>query len=185
MALTFQPAAISRSERELRAGAISELAESVDAAEPLVERSADMRYAGQNYELEVPLPDGDLDQAGFAELLERFGRRHHEQYGFRLSDEVVELTHLRVTARRAELMPRLQAPEAAGAAPVAEREVWFGPQRPLPCPVHRREALAAGARVAGPAVIEEADSTTLLHPGDELVVHDSGVLVITIAEGAS
>jgi N-methylhydantoinase A len=177
--------ALGRAERELRAGAISELAESVDAAEPLVERSADMRYAGQNYELEVPLPDGDLDRAGFAELLERFGRRHHEQYGFRLSDEVVELTHLRVTARRAELTPRLQAPEAAGAAPVAERVVWFGPQRPLPCPVHRREALAAGARVAGPAVIEEADSTTLLHPGDELVVHDSGVLVITIAEGAS
>ncbi|MDX6512639.1 MAG: N-methylhydantoinase, partial [Gaiellaceae bacterium] len=117
--------------------------------------------------------------------LERFGRRHDDHYGFRLSDEVVELTHLRVTARRAESTPRLQAPEAAGTAASAEREVWFGPERPLQCPVHRREALAAGSRLSGPAVIEEADSTTLLHPGDELVVHDSGVLVITIAEGAS
>ena len=164
---------------ELEATALADLLETVPSDRPQIERFADMRYAGQNYELTVPLSSGTLDSARFDELLARFADRHEEQYGFRLDGEPVELTHLRVTARRPEVVPTVRG-ERAAPAPPTSREVWFA-TGPVPCPIYRRGTLSSGAELEGPAIIEEPDSTTLLHPGDRLVVHTSGTMVITIA----
>jgi N-methylhydantoinase A len=139
-----------------------------------------MRYAGQNYELEIPLPEGDLD-AGWGELLAGFEAEHERQYGFRLDREPVELINLRVTALHPEAPPSLAAPPAHGtAAPVATRAVFFEAGAPVECPIYRRESLPAGARLTGPAIVEETDSTTLVFPGDLLEVHSGGALVLHI-----
>jgi N-methylhydantoinase A len=175
-----EPARVAAAARRLEERAVADLRRSVSVDEPLLRRSADMRYAGQNYELEIPLPRRDLEQA-FNELLESFEREHERQYGFRLEGEAIEIINLRVTAMRPESPPRLAAPDPTDApAPVELRSVWFDADGPVECPIFRRAELAAGTRLAGPAVVEEVDSTTLVVPGDALEVHPGGSLVLTI-----
>jgi N-methylhydantoinase A len=174
------PARVAAAARQLEDRAVVDLRRSVSVDEPLLRRSADMRYAGQNYELEILLPGRDLEHA-FDELLESFEREHERQYGFRLEGEAIEIINLRVTAMRPESPPQLAAPDPADApAPVEHRSVWFDADGPVDCPILRRADLARGARLAGPAVVEEVDSTTLVFPGDALEVHPGGSLVLTI-----
>lgn len=170
--------ALGAAERRLREDTVAELRRNVDVDEPIVRRSADLRYAGQNYELEVELPDGELD-TGWCELLERFAVGHERQYGFSLPGETVELVNLRITAMR----PDLPVPPVADAhedIPPGRRDVWFEPGEAVECPIYRRASLRPGTELEGPAVIEEPDSTTLVFPSDRLLVDGSGVLVITV-----
>src|SRR5262249_45340729 len=109
-----EPARVAAAARQLEERAVADLRRSVSVDEPLLRRSADMRYAGQNYELEIPLPARDLEQA-FDELLESFEREHERQYGFRLDGEAIETINLRVTAMRPESPPLLAAPDPADA----------------------------------------------------------------------
>ena len=168
----------------LRAGTVEALRRSVDAADPVVRCSADMRYSGQNYELEVPLPDGRLTRAGWDALMARFGQAHEHHYGFALPGEPVELINLRVTALRAEPAQDFAESGPGDGSPARLRPVWFDAAAPLTCTILNRASLAAGAVLAGPAVIEETDSTTVLFPGDALRVDRSGVLVITLGATA-
>ncbi len=171
-------AALAAAERRLRKATVAELRRNVDVEVPIVRRSADLRYAGQNYELEVELPEGDLD-ARWNELLERFAVDHERQYGFSLPGEPVELINLRITAMRPDLPVPLVADPHEEFEP-ERRDVWFGAADPVDCPIHRRASLRPGSELDGPAVIEEPDSTTLVFPADRLFVHESGVLVLTI-----
>jgi N-methylhydantoinase A len=76
-------------------------------------------------------------------------------------------------------------PPAGDGEPVGQREVLFDARAGrVRAVVHRRERLAAGQVVAGPAVIEQLDTTTLIPPGCEATVHATGALVITTAEVA-
>jgi N-methylhydantoinase A len=136
-----------------------------------------MRYAGQNYELEVPILE-ELDGAGWRALLDRFASLHREAYGFELPGEAVELTQLRVTVSRPQAMPPVSYRAKAGTSP-RRRPLWFG-EGPVDGTVVDRQSLGPGATLVGPAILEETDSTTLLLPGDRLHVHESGVLVITL-----
>ncbi len=62
----------------------------------------------------------------------------------------------------------------------ASRPVWFDPAGAADCHIHPRALLAPGERLAGPAIIEETDSTTVLHPGDRLAVGKAGLLEIEL-----
>ena len=75
----------------------------VPAAELLLVRTADMRYAGQFHEVEVPMASGPLDQEQVRDAVARFHRRHHELYNFSMGFRAVEFLNFRVkaTARRA------------------------------------------------------------------------------------
>ena len=180
---TVDVARVAAAAQMLAEHAIADLRRSVPADEPVLRRSADMRYAGQNYELETSLPDGDLEQC-FADLLESFEREHERQYGFRLEGEAIELINLRVTALQPESPPPIAAPGAGEAGmPTDVRPVWFEADGAVDCPIFRRDALPGGARLDGPAVIEEVDSTTVVFPGDRVEVHPGGSLVLTIGGG--
>jgi N-methylhydantoinase A/oxoprolinase/acetone carboxylase beta subunit/N-methylhydantoinase B/oxoprolinase/acetone carboxylase alpha subunit len=146
---------------------------------PAVARSISMRYAGQNYETDVPLPSGELDAAALERLLAAFHERHESTFGYSFPDEVVELIHFNVTALGASAAPR--PPEIASGpppAPEAHREVFFAAFGRVQTPIYRRAHLPAGWELAGPAVIEEDDSTTLLPPGARLAVGAGGILRI-------
>jgi N-methylhydantoinase A len=138
-----------------------------------------MRYAGQNYELEVDLPDGALDEQGFAALLEGFAAAHLRQYGFALPGEAVEIINLRVTASAAETPPATAFAGSAGAERDSRR-VAFDGDGPIDCPVRRRESLSVGELLHGPMIVEEADSTTMIPPGDSARVLADGVLEIAL-----
>jgi N-methylhydantoinase A len=175
-----EPARLAAAMRALEKRAVADLRRSVDVDAPVLRRSADMRYAGQNYELDTAVPEGDLER-GFDELLESFEREHERQYGFRLEGEPIEIINLRVIAVRPEPATPVAAPDrAAGAAPVEVRAVWFDAEGPVDCPIFRRDDLGGGTELEGPAIIEEVDSTTLVFPGDRLTVHPGGSLILTI-----
>lgn len=173
------PPDLAEAEREVRDDAVRELRRSVEVGEPRVIRSAALRYSGQNYELEVVLPGRDLDAEGWQELLARFEAEHERQYGFALPGEAVELIHLRATAMREEKPPRIASFAAVGGEP-GHREVWFGDDGPVRCPVYRREQVPVSAELTGPAVIEDVDSTTVAFAGDTVRVDESGVLILTL-----
>ncbi len=149
--------------------------------------SLDMRYVGQNFELPVPvgvaiggrsppLPDVKRLRSGFF-------RAHDRYYGFHNETDPVEIINVRLTASAglAKLKtPKLSKVRAARPQPVAYRPVWFSHMRPVKTPIYDREKLQPGHFIAGPAVIEQFDSTSVLHPKDGLVVDTVGNLLISV-----
>ena len=135
-----------------------------------VSRTVDMRYAGQNYELAIALPDGPIGPAALQALAEGFAAAHQRMYGFVAEDEPVQLVTFRVEASgvvpKPTFKPQVDAgPDASGAI-VARREVWL-PEAGgfVACPVYERDMLLAGNRIVGPAIVEQMDATTVVLPG--------------------
>jgi N-methylhydantoinase A len=174
--------ALSTTLRGLCQDAVEELRRSIAIEEPIILASADMRYAGQNYELEVPIPGAALGDLGWAQLVTRFGKAHADQYGFAMDNEPVELINLRVTALRAEPMEAFTATEGTGAKIEAVRDVWFDSSGPVPCNIYRRSSLSQTDVIFGPAIIEELDSTTVVFPGDTVRAGVGGILLLEIAK---
>lgn len=167
---------------QLTESAVRELRDDGFTGEPLILRSVDMRYAGQNYEREVSLPPGPFTAASADAMIARFSRAHDEFYGFSLEGEPVEFVNLRVSAiGLSELGSARQAPTGdASGEPVAIRPVAFRGMGYVETPVYRRQSLPAGLTIEGPAIVEETDSTTVVHPGDRLTARADGLLEILI-----
>ncbi len=131
--------------------------------------TVDMRYAGQNYELPVALADGEIGPAMLDALAEGFTAAHQRMYGFIAAGEPVQLVTFRIEAvgvvPKASFQRYPDAGSDASAAIVARRDVWL-PETGgfVLCPVYDRDRLRCGNCVAGPAVIEQMDATTLVLP---------------------
>ena len=136
-----------------------------------ISREADLRYAGQSFELSVAVGD-EFDPA---EIAERFHEVHETASGYRM-DEEVELVGLRVQATVERETPAV-AYEGAGEAHVGEREATFRGEV-HETPVFRREALAAGRELAGPVVCEQDDSTVVVPPEWRAEVQTDGTLAL-------
>jgi N-methylhydantoinase A len=133
-------------------------------------RTVDMRYVGQGYELTVPILDGPVDGDTPATLRAAFDRVYTQRYGYSDAKAALELVTVAVTATGSG--PEVQLPEhRPGTREVAEarkpdRAVYFPETRGYGrCPVYDRKRLPVGARIEGPAVVEEPESTTVLPPG--------------------
>lgn len=144
--------------------------ESVAPADRRLRRTADLRYQGQNYELAVDVPDGPIGPATITALAEGFAEAHQRLYGFVAEGETVQLVTYRVEAiglvPKAQFRPQTDAGPDSGHAIIGSREVWF-PEAGgfVDCTIYDRDRLKAGNRIAGPAIIEQMDSTTVLLPG--------------------
>ena len=146
------------------------------------ERRVDMRYVGQSYELSIPWGEGRLQDV-LDRMLADFHAEHERAYGFAAPDEPVEFVTLRLTAIGTIAKPRLRELPAgnsdATAALRAVRQVYFAEAGGfVDCPNYDRYRLAAGAAIAGPAIVEEMDSTTVIHPGYRATVDQYGNLLI-------
>jgi N-methylhydantoinase A len=133
-------------------------------------RTVDMRYAGQNYELAVPLPEGAIDSASLDRLAAGFADAHQRMYGFIAEGEPVQLVTFRVEATGIVPKATLRRESPPGAdmtgAIREHRDVWLGEEEAnVRCPVYDRDRLKPGNRFAGPAVVEQMDATTLVLPG--------------------
>jgi N-methylhydantoinase A len=174
--LPLEPHAIT----SLRATATELLAEAEawfaqeDVEEPdrAIEISLDLRYVGQNYELSVPVAATELleaaPEATVAALRERFWRAHEQSYGYCDRRAPIEAVNVRLVARgRLQAIRPAPSPRADGAAaaPVERRPVWWEASAATPSPIYDRASLAVGHIIAGPAVIEQMDTTTLVKPG--------------------
>jgi N-methylhydantoinase A len=149
--------------------------EGIEPAARTLRRTVDMRYAGQNYELPVAFPDEPPGSALFKALTAGFERAHAQLYGYIAEEEPVQAITFRLEAvgavRRAELTRHPSATRDVGDARIGDREVWLVEAGGfVTCPVYDRERLGPGHRLAGPAVVEQMDATTVLLPGQAAVV---------------
>ncbi len=160
---------------EVRRAAGDGLAEMGATVRQVIE-VADVRYLGQAHETAVPLSGiGSWDG-----LAERFHRIHAERNGFSRPQDPIEVTTARVSALGE---PAVRWDELPPFSPVGEprrgrREVLLAAGA-VDAEVVWRPGLAPGDAVVGPAVVEEEQATTLVHPGERAVVHASGALEVT------
>jgi N-methylhydantoinase A len=125
---------------------------------PLVERSLDMRYEGQSYEVMVSA------SGGLQHWLDNFHAGHAARYGHAHAGRPVEVVNARVRLRIPGWTPPLpQLAEGPVPEPLQMADVWFNSLRRTA--VYEREALPAGVVIAGPAVIVQMDATTVVNPG--------------------
>ena len=152
--------------QELVDGAVADLAEQGYSRDLLVRRVLEMRYSGQNYELEVTLDVPRFDAAAAPALWEAFHAQHKDRFGFRIDGEPIEIVTFKATVTAPTDKPELPTlPKASSPAkPVGRRRVVFEGHAG-DTPVFERALLAAGHAVSGPAIIEEAASVTVVRPG--------------------
>jgi N-methylhydantoinase A len=146
-------------------------------------RSADLRYAGQAFEVRVPVPDGAVDAELTDAVAAAFHDAHEQLYGYAFRSDPrqpVEWVNLRVTGvgpidrpRLRELEPRDGGPDRAR---TGVRPVFFDAWADTP--VYWRPDLGPGDEISGPAVIEEFGSTVPLHPGFTATVDRFGNLLV-------
>jgi len=148
---------------------------------------ADLRYVGQEHAISIPVESAGLLCSDDRTIRTRFDFEHHRRYAQSAPKEEMEIVSLRlvVTAARADTVAEecLSQPwQPDGDAETAWRDVVFdNPEKPVKTQILWRPALPAGTRITGPAVIEEPNSTTLIHPGDVVTVTEAGHLIITLA----
>ena len=144
--------------------------EGVSPANRSVRRLVDMRYAGQNYELSIDVPEGPITAATLDALGEAFAAAHTRLYGYAAAEEPVQMVTFRTVANgavpKAQFRPEPDAGPDASHAIIGSREVWF-PETGgfVACPVYDRDKLKSGNRFEGPAIVEQMDATTVLLPG--------------------
>ena len=160
--------------------------EGVKPQQMLLRRQLEMRYVGQSFELLIPLPESGQRALKMDDAVSRFHEDHQATYGTSTPDGPVEIVNLRVTAVGRIAKPKLREIGRAGgevtSAQKATRQVFFSETRGMiECPIYDRYALGAEMVVAGPAVVEEADSTTVIHPGYEALVDRFGNLLLSKA----
>jgi N-methylhydantoinase A len=159
--------------------------EGVPGDDMTFERHADVRYVGQSYELSVSLPPGHLghlDAAALSGVSDAFHNEHERAYGHKAVEEPVELVNLRVTALGDIAKPHLRevgSGSGADSAVKETRKVYFAESGGLiDCRVYDRYRLGEGDSIAGPAIVEEVDSTTVIHPRTSASVDRFGNLLI-------
>ncbi|MGW5019325.1 hydantoinase/oxoprolinase family protein [Streptomyces cacaoi] len=181
---TLDTRALSAALKELRAQADEALTEQgIPEESRSVTHGVDMRYESQDYTLTVPILDTDeITGADYAEVLgRRFAEAHHKRYGHATPGAPVQFVALRTTGHG-----RVERADGAAGEPAEEtaepvvREVVFDGEA-LPTTVVARSALPVGARLAGPAVVHEETSTTVVPPEAELRVDEHKFLIITLA----
>jgi N-methylhydantoinase A len=153
--------------------------EGVPAEDVAVAYSADMRYVGQAYELEVPLT-APVAGERMGEILAAFHAVHERVYGYARAQQPVEFVNFR--AVHSYPLPRLAIAPTAHAggrlddARIGQRRAWFAPGGFMATAIYDRPRLPLGASVVGPAIVEQADTTTVIPPGHAALVEASGNL---------
>jgi N-methylhydantoinase A len=148
-----------------------------------IQRSADLRYVGQAFEVRVPVAGGDLDDAAAEDVAQAFHAAHRQLYGYDFAEDprqAVEWVNLRVSGigpiRRPDLLELPAAEGGADRAVTGSRPVFFDDW--VETPTYDRPRLAPEDVVHGPAVIEEFGSTVPVHPGFRATVDLHGNLLV-------
>ncbi|CAI49568.1 N-methylhydantoinase (ATP-hydrolyzing) A [Natronomonas pharaonis DSM 2160] len=149
------------------------LADASDPDEAVVERAADCRYNGQSFELTVPV-DETFDATA---VEERFHDAHERAYGYAM-DEEISVVNLRATATRPGTEPTVRH-EGAGDPLVGSRQAHFPGFGTRETTIYDRDRLEPGTTISGPAVLEQAESTTVVPPTWAGDVLEDGTLVMT------
>lgn len=173
--------------RELVAEARGDLAgEGIADAEMSFDCSLEMRYAGQSFSLAVPLSGTSFAGEERERALSSFRDRHRERYGHVSTDAAVEVVNVRVNAYGDTEPVSLDRADAGATedALVGSRDVWIDGEQ-FDCEVYAHENLPRDGGFDGPAIVQSAQSTVLVRPGQSVSVDPRGTLVVDtgVADG--
>jgi N-methylhydantoinase A len=142
----------------------------------------EMRYIGQNYELQVDAPSGGFDQKGFEELKDRFFIEHEKSYGYFNPTAPVQLVNFRTEAIGSVPKPQFSKLEREttdiSEALIGRREVFFAETGMISCPIYDRAKLGRIDGVKGPCIIEQMDSTSVIPPHTSFKVDSYGNIIV-------
>jgi N-methylhydantoinase A len=158
--------------------ALAELRQEGFAGDPEIRRAINMRYFGQNYEHEVEIEAGELDEAKLERAFRHFDELHAERYGYLIEGEVIELVSFKVTVIGRRPALSLTPARTSSRRERSTRDVYVRGHGFVEAAVVHRSALDLGETVEGPAVIEEEGSTSFLEPGMTVENNAQGALVI-------
>jgi N-methylhydantoinase A len=170
--------AINRCLGELDAAGRARMSEEgVPAPEVRVAYAADMRYVGQAYELEVSIP-APVTAAGVPGIVAAFHVVHERVYGYARTQQPVEFVNFRAVHTfplpRPVVTPAARASGTLDDARIGERRAYFDGF--VPTAIYERARLPLGARLTGPAIVEQTDTTTVIPPGVTALVDEAGNL---------
>jgi N-methylhydantoinase A len=185
---------LGRIAAELAASARERLREErVSDAGTVLRLSLEIRYAGQDFSMSVPVDTTLIARGDRAAVKAMFNDLHQRTFGYHDPGQSLEVVNVRLAAlarraddRLAEVFalqsPRARPDGARSLAPSSTRPVWFdSADVPVDCPVFQREHLPPGTALAGPAIVQEYASTTLVFPGDRLEVTPTAELVVRLS----
>ncbi|MGI9332189.1 MAG: hydantoinase/oxoprolinase family protein [Gammaproteobacteria bacterium] len=161
-------------------------ADGVPPAKTLLQRTADLRYVGQGYELRITLPGTTLGEAELESGFDQFQSIHKAEYGHIFPDNPIEIVNLRVTGIGE--MPKVGPPRAPTGTSMAAARLKTGQGvfrtqgglEEFETAFYARDRLPVGEKLTGPAVILQKDSTTVVRPQDTAQLDASGNLIIQI-----
>ena len=166
-ALLTDPAPLARTADAL-AEQVRAVLERERAATPALEALLDLRYAGQSYELEIPLAL-PVSPQHLRQAVDTFHEDHARRYGYATPERPVEAVTLRVRGRLPGTRPTFAAEPLADTdaqtARLGHKPVWFDADGPTETPCYDRDALHHGHRFAGPALVFQYDTTLVIPPG--------------------
>ena len=161
--------------------ALSELEAEGLEARPTLDRFVEVRYDGQNWEIEVPFAPGPVEDGAVSNAFERFCERHNENFGWYRDDAPFEFVNFKVVATVPSdpvQLPTIPA-QTTDPVPIDSRQVYDRAAKDFQsADVFERVSLGAGAEVRGPAIVTEVDCTTFLPPGSHAHVDEYGNLII-------
>ena len=167
---------LTRAENEMKA-------EEFTPEQLKIDRSLDMRYEGQSYELNIPYStETGTSAQEIQALVQKFHATHDQRFGYARTNAPVEIVNLRLTATGETDKPSIQPLPIADADPseafTLQNRVIFEGQALL-TDFYRREALKPGNQIAGPAIITEFSATTVIPPNFSAVVDAYQNLILT------
>jgi N-methylhydantoinase A len=173
---------------DMEAGALALLRASGVRDGIRLQRAADMRYAGQGFEITAPVPEGPLGPEHLLRLTGAFREAYRLRYGDADADVPVHGVTWRVSASGPAPGITLQKLEgqrgsAESALKGTRRAYWPETTGYVPSPVYDRYRLTPGAEIAGPAIVEERESTTVVPPRCRATVDEWLSLVVTLPPG--
>ena len=144
-----------------------------------VKRVLDLRYLGQNYELQLDYNEDNVSRNSLTNLWNEFHKQHQERFNFSIPGETIELVNISISVISEGEKPKLPNLQKASSGPLKkkERQIWISGSFES-APVFDRHDLLSGHSISGPAVVRENASTTILLAGYNLLVDDIGNLLI-------
>jgi len=172
---------------ELEARAISDFEREGFAESPLLMRSIDIRYSGQNWELEASLPAGQITAESIAEVRRAFDKEHERQFGWFFPESNFELVNFRVVAARTRATVDLPAITTGPAPdPVKTGSIYFDETSGrVDTLIYRRSDLHAENEITGPAIVVEDVSTTLVPPNWTARVEGHGHIIMETSQNGN
>jgi N-methylhydantoinase A len=182
------PQALEAVLEEMRLECSARLPKTVDPSRVRFEASADVRYLGQGYDVSSPIPAGVSGAAAVSAIRGSFEQAYTRLYGRIYKDLQLEIMNFRLSASASRMVR--DAPSAVG---MGNGDGRIGARQAF-CPrekawtefaVYRRDRIGAGGELAGPAIVEEDESTTIVPSGARARVDEHGSLIVILPKPAS